>query len=207
MSLIIPYEEKLYSNEGAFIDPSGKIIFTHGQHLGFAMNHCLGSEYDYLSRLKYGNSYDPNAFEDYRREHNYQGKQEDIDVYSSSQLTKEQLELFKLYWEYWDDFDFSRLHDCSDFLVLLLHFDKVETVMRRCITTTNTQPHIRFYNYFLMDWYIKQLEPMRFNYKTNKFEWDENYDWIVSKEDQEAEEEIKDIKSRVLVKDRHLFFK
>ncbi len=204
MAVIIPYEEKLYANEGAFIDPNGNILFTYGQHLGFASNYCHGYSYNYLSDLKYGRTYDPDAFEDYKREYNYQGKREDIDVYSTSMLTKEQLELFKIYW---DDFDFSRRYDYSDFLVLLLHFDKVETVMRRCITTTNSQPHIRFYNYYLMDWYIKQLEPMRFNYQANRFEYDETDQWMVSKEDKEAEEEIKDIKSRVLVKDRHLFFK
>ena len=36
MSLIIPYEEKLYSKEGAFINPNGEIIFTFGGHEKFA---------------------------------------------------------------------------------------------------------------------------------------------------------------------------
>ena len=204
MSIIIPYEDKLYDNEGAFVDPNGKILFTYGNHLGFAMNYCLGNEYNYLNRLRYGKTYDPNAFEDYKRECNYQGRQEDIDVFSSSQLKKEDLELLK---KYLDDFVFSWRYNYSDFLVLLLHFDKIETVMRRCITTTDSQPHVRFYNYLLMDWRIDYQTPMRYNYEKNKFEWDEKLDWIVSEEDKEFEEEIEEIKSRVLTKDRHLFFK
>lgn len=204
MAIIIPYEEKLYTNEGAFIDPNGNILFTYGRHLGFATNYCLGRKYDYLLRLRYGNTYDPNAFEDYKREQNYQGRQEDIDIYSSSQLKNEQLELLKLYL---DDFYFARQYDFSDFLVFLLHFDKVETVIRRCITTTDSQPHIRFYNYYLMDWRIDHQAPMKFNSETSTFEYDEKDDWVVSQDDKEAEEEIKEIKSRVLIKDRPLFFK
>ena len=66
MARIIHYEKKLYENEGAFIDPYGKIIFTYGQHLGFAINYYRGRDYDYLSRLRYGRTYDPNAFEEYK---------------------------------------------------------------------------------------------------------------------------------------------
>lgn len=205
MSIIVPYSDKLYDNEGAFIKPNGEIVFTYGEHERFASNYCNGEEYSYLSRLRYGNTYDPNAFEEYKKEHNYQGKQEDIDVFSSTKLTKEQLELYKLWLE---DYDFSRWYDLSDFLVLLLSFDKIETVMRRCITTTNEQPHIRFYNYYLMDWYIKHLTPMKYNRQTNRFEHDEKEDWLIRyNEDRKVAEEIDDIKAKVLKKDRHLFFK
>ncbi len=119
-------------------------------------------------------------------------------------MTKEQLELYKLWL---DDYDFSRMYDLSDFLVLLLSFDKVETVMRRCITT-NDQPHIRFYNYYLMDWYIKHLTPMKYNKQINKFEHDEKEDWLIRyNEDRRVAEEIDEIKAKVLKKDRPLFFK
>lgn len=204
MSIIIPYEEQLYDSGGAFIDPSGKIIYTHGEHTRFASNYCLGREFDYLSQLKYNTAFSPYAFEDYKIEHNYQGRQEDIDNFGSSQLTKEQLELFKLYWE---GADVPFVHDPSDFLVMLLHYDKVETVMRKCITTTDLQPHVRFFNYYLMDWSVMKMNAIRYNYKTNEFEYEHIDDWNNSKEEKEAEEEISDIKSKVLIKDRPLFFK
>ena len=68
MSLIIPYKEKeLYDNEGAFIKPDGEIIYTYGLHETFSGKYCNGEEYEYLSRLRYGNTYDPNAFEYYKK--------------------------------------------------------------------------------------------------------------------------------------------
>ena len=35
MEIIIPYEERLNIEEGAFIDPDGNIIFTYGDHNSF----------------------------------------------------------------------------------------------------------------------------------------------------------------------------
>ena len=205
MSLIIPYKEKeLYDNEGAFIKPDGEIIYTYGLHEKFSDKYCNGEEYEYLSRLKYGNTYDPNAFEYYKKEHNYQGKQEDIDVFGSTKLTSEQLKLYKLWL---DEYEFSRRNLLSDFMVYLLSFDKVETVMRETITTTNPNPHIRFFNYYLMDWFSINQPPMKYNSKTGLFEYDYNNLYLGNSEDKEAEDEIKEIKARVLKKDRHLFFK
>ena len=190
MDFIIPYEEKLYTNDGTFIDPDGNILFTFENHLGFATHYCCGEEYDYLSRLRYANP--------------YFASQKNIDIFSCTQLNKEQLELLKIYLK---NFELSNQYAFSDFLVYFLHFDKVETSIRRCITTTNSQPHIRFYNYYLMDWRIEQHSPLKYNSETFEFECDKKYDWLASQEDKEAEEEIREIKSRVLIKDRYLFFK
>ncbi len=205
MSLIIPYEEKLYSKEGAFINPNGEIIFTYGQHEGFASEFCNGKDYQFLSEVKYGWSYYSSHFEEFKEAYNFDGEKEDIDVYKSTMLTKEQLELYKLWLE---SYEFSRRNLLSDFMVYLLGFDKVETVMRRAITTTTPQPHIRFYNYYLMDWYIDHQTPMKFNKDTGHFEYDQKEDWFLKyNEDRQVESEINEIKSKVLVKDRHLFFK
>ena len=92
-------------------------------------------------------------------------------------------------------------------MVYLLSFDKIETVIRETITTTNPNPHIRFFNYYLMDWFIIDQQPMKYNSNTGLFEYDKNNWYLGNIEDKEAEDEIKEIKAKVLKKDRPLFFK
>jgi hypothetical protein len=192
MAIILPYEDKLDMNDGAFIDPSGNILFTYGNHLDFAKNYCFGSEFDYLSYAGSNNEEENHI------------KEDSMDIFSLSKLNKKQLKLLKLYL---NDYHFLLQHDLTDFLVLLLRFDKIEKLTKRYITTTNAQPHIRFYNYYLMEWRIENQKPIKYNSDTKQFESDENFDWLVSKEDMEAEGEIEEIKTRVLKKDRPLFFK
>lgn len=212
MNIIIPYEENLYDNEGAFIHPNGEIIFTYGAHERFARNYCNGKYFDELIDLQskgYSEEhekYKEECFQEYIKIHNLSWKsRKDIDIYNSTELTREQLELYKLWLE---KYEFAKRNLFSDFMVYLLQFDKVETVMRRKITTTNPQPHIRFYNYYLMDWYIEEEPPMKFNENTGLFEWDEDNYWVIrNKGDREAELEINEIKANVLKRDRMLFFK
>ena len=169
MSLIIPYKEKeLINNEGAFIKPSGEIIFTSGEHERYAHDYCYGTSY------------------------------------SSTKLTKEQQELFE---QWLDKYEFSKCNLYSDFMVYLLSFDKIETVMRETITTINPNPHIRFFNYYLMDWNIIEQPPMKYNSDTGLFEYDRNNSYLGNSEDREVENEINEIKAKVLKKERPLFFR
>lgn len=180
MSLIIPYEDKLDTCNGAVIKPNGSIIYTYGEHESFAKNYCRGKDYSLLTSSMI----------------------EGVDIYSSSKLTKQQLELYKL-WLRSEKFPSN-----IDFMVYLLRFDKVGTLLGNAITTTNNKPHIRFYNYYLMDWYVDKLSPMRFNKKTGTFEYNVEESYIQFDDDEEAAEEIKKIKSTVLCKkDRRAFFK
>ncbi len=208
MSLIIPFEEaKLYKNQGAFIDQNGEIIFTYGRHEIFAHDFCVGENYQLLSEVKYGSgqSYYASHFEEFKKYYNFEGERKDIDVYKSSKLTKEQLELYKLWL---GNYKHNPQKLNSDFLVYLLGFDKVQTVTRRAIITTSPQPHIKYYNYYLMDWHIECETPMNFNKDTGRFEYNESEDRVLKYlEDIKVEEEIGEIKSNVLLKDRHLFFK
>lgn len=207
MSLIIPYKEKeLYDNEGAFIKPDGEIIYTYGLHETFSSKYCNGQLYDFLNRCIYDkdDKMITEWFEYLKVHHNFKGTKEQIDEYSSSELTQEQLKLYKLWL---DKYEFSRRNLLSDFMVYLLSFDKVETVMRETITTTNPNPHIRFFNYYLMDWDIFEQPPMKYNSNTGLFEYDEDNWYLGKNEDKEAEEEIEEIKAKVLKKDRPLFFK
>lgn len=68
-----------------------------------------------------------------------------------SKLTKEELILYKHWLE---QNEYNKRNMYSDFLVDVLGFDKILTIMRKSITTTTFEPHVRFYNYYLMDWYI-----------------------------------------------------
>lgn len=182
MNPIIPYDSMLGNGDGAFITPSNEIILTYGEHERFAAKYCSGKDYFYSS------------FSDKSK-----------DPYASSKLTKEQLELYKLWLE---KNEYYRRKMYSDFMVFVLGFDKVETIMRRAITTTSRQPHVKYYNYYLMDWYIDKQTPMKYNIETGLFEYDEPQDWIMySNEDRRIESEINEIKQNVLRKDRHHFFK
>ena len=182
MSSIITYDSNLGNGDGAFITPNNEIILTYGEHEGFAAKYCSGIDYFYSSLS------DKNK-----------------NPYASSKLTKEQLELYKLWLE---QNEFYRRKMRSDFMVFVLGFDKIETIMRRAITTTSRQPHIRFYNYYLMDWYIDKQTPMKYSEETGLFEYDEPKDWMIYyNEDRKVEDEINEIKAKVLRKDRHHFFK
>ena len=122
-----------------------------------------------------------------------------------NKLTIEELILYK----YWlEQKGFNRKEMSSDFLVSVLGFDKVLTLMKKAIATTSLEPHIRFYNYYLMDWYIDITNRMVYNEKTGTFEEVQRQDWVLRyNEDRKVEEEINKIKSKVKLKDRTYFFK
>ena len=115
MSLIIPYKEKeLYDNEGAFIKPDGEIVYTYGLHESFSREYCDGQLFKYLLKCIdpssiFASSSDCGTLADWfevlKRDYNYTGTKEEIDEYSSSKLTKEQLKLYKLWL---DQYEFSR---------------------------------------------------------------------------------------------------
>lgn len=95
----------------------------------------------------------------------------------------------------------------TDFLTLMLSFDKVESIIKKVITTTSIVPHVRFYNYFLMNWRIDTY--VRLHYDQDKDAINPVYEneFFSHSLDREKEEEILEIKSKVPLKDRHLFLK
>ncbi len=95
----------------------------------------------------------------------------------------------------------------TDFMVLVLDFDKVEIQLKKTITTSSRQPHIRFYNYYLMDWNINIYEKLYYNTNTNRFDIINPTPLGLDQEDTDEYYEIEDIKSKVLIKERNLFFK
>ncbi len=212
MSIIIPYKKMFDDKElnelSFFIKPNGDMMSRLSNHEAIAHDYCAGPDYDYFCDVKQGfpalcSKEREEEYEIFRESYNYTGDFKDIDVYSSSKLSKDMLELYK---KWICVYDSHCIH--SDFLVFMLSFDKIETKRRKSITTSNENPHIRFYNYYLMDWDIYHFPKMKYNADKNKFEFDKvKSDYIRNSEDRAAESEIADIKSKVLVKDRHLFFK
>lgn len=177
MSIIIPYENNWCTNGGGFITPSGDILYTHNDHSKFAMDYCLGSI--------------------------------PLDTFQASQtfnsnLTKEQLKLARLWLTNCKTENYS--HALVDFLVYVLQYDKVQTTLNRSIITTYPNPHVRLFNYYLMDWSILKYSPKKYSPQFNSFIIPDYY-YISTSEDMECEEEINDIKKHIRKDDRHLFFR
>ena len=178
MALTVEYNDKLTKN-GAFIKPDGNfLLLKDNNHELFAQNYCIG--------------------------HTLQ-KNEIIKDFSNTQLNETQIYLFRQWLNkvYYNE---NNKYTILDFYVLCLRFDKAEKIVRHTITTSSTTPHIRFYNYYLMDYIINCKNPLQFDPTTNVFFEQPNM-LQYSYEDREAEEEIKEIVSRVRKPDRHLYFK
>ena len=182
MSIILPYNELLSKNGGSFIKPNGEIIPAYGKHENIAYNYCTGSS------MILGNSYSLTPYI--------------YSIYHNSQLNEEEYQLYQLWLSHHKDNNIV----VSDFLTLVLGFDKVEKVTHNAITTSSYQPHIRFYNYYLMDWDITILPKYYYDSDKNTFMKDD-YFYTRDYKDLEATEEIEEIKSKVKKKDRAVFFK
>lgn len=206
MSLILPYDEKLFENGGAFVKKNGEMLYALETHERFARNYCNGVSYKLLSEVRNGTgeSYYASHFDEFKERYSFEGSREDIDVYSTSMLTKSELALYKLWLE---THDASRNNLYTDFMISILGFDKIQVLLQESITTTCTDPHVRFYNYYLMDWQVNELSPMAYNPETNEFDYVDRALFCIPSEEKEYEKEINEIRSRVLLKDRPLFFK
>lgn len=201
MNKVVPYDDKIGYSDGGFVNTNGEIILV-SHHEVFAREFCFGKDYEFLKSLKSGRSC--YSFEDYKRDYNFNGSREEIDIFSSSKLTKEQLIILKKWLQKNERFATSVL---SDFMTYVIKYDKIETIRRKSITTTSNQPYTRFYNYYLMDWNIDCLKPgYIFNEETGCFEFAQR-DNIAVGNDREVKSELDEIKANVLRKDRYHFFK
>ncbi len=157
-TLILPYNQELLRSDGGYFKPSGEIVFTNGTHERWARKYCEGDRYESLKRLSMislGDAYLDEYWEVYKKEKNYTGRRQDIDVYESRNLSAEEIKILKIV----EEQGISYRYMYSDFLVYILGWDKLETIMRECITTTCVTPYTRFYNYFLMGWRIDVFKP------------------------------------------------
>lgn len=211
MNLILPYEEKLATSDGAYITPDGQFIYPFKGHEVYAQEYCNGKYFYELNRIKgdaLSGRRDEFSMSDEYWNHlkkvlKYAGEKKDVDVYLSSKLSKSELELYKLWVE---EYEFTKNRLYSDFMNFVLGFDKVDTIMRHGISTTSPVPHVRFFNYYLMGWNIWVHHPQVLDEKTGAFvSIPRNNNHIL--EDREAEEEIENLKAKVLKKDLIYFLK
>lgn len=204
MSTILPYDENL-AHCNAFIKPNGTVFKVDDKHEKFADTFCNGKDYELYKSILDGSSYYSTHFDEFKKDYGFLGTISELDVYGSSNLTPMQLIMYKLYRKWLTKEEFISTGAVSDFLVCFLSFDKVETVLFNTITTSSTHPHIRFWNYYLMDWSINTVPSLKLNKEDQSFFYVSND--FYANDDQEAAEELDDIKRLVRVKDRSLFFK
>jgi len=203
MTEIIPYYSELGPHNGAFIRPDGKILLINdNKHEEFAERYCNGRDYNILTGSVFGPATSAQSLLEAQRE--LEEAKKGVDIFRTSRLTKSQLLRYKKWLEKYK-IDNKSLY--ADFLVFVLSYDKVETRISNLITTTALEPHVRFYNYYLMDWTINPQKPLIYDAKEDFFHLQEDQIPISDYADREAEEEIEEIKAKVLLKDRPYFFK
>ena len=203
MSIIIPYDETIEPiGVGAYITPQGEIIHTNDRHDDFAKLYCLGPDYDYLTGAKQG-PLSCSKLPELITKEEYEKQKGKIDVFSSSELGVRDLEKLKM----WIQQHHGDEMYC-DFLVYALSYDKVERKYSKRITSTAADRHIRFFNYYLMGWTIKNPDEEFFSkVGVVDFEFRDRDFSYRSNEDVDAEEEIIEINSRVPLAKRPLYFK
>ncbi len=149
--------------------------------------------------IEYGNFIDPKG----EFVETYDSHEGFAREFINSELPKDISLLFKK----WDDLYF---YNAAGFLVQVLDWDKIESSPINTITTSSSEPHKRFYNYYLMDWNIVVLPKMKYDQEQDLFVpiiRDFNQ-ILLNHEEDKHEEEIQHIKT--LKKDltsRKLFFK
>lgn len=211
MNAILPYERNLATSDGAYIMPNGKFIYPFNGHEMYAHDYCNGKYFYELNRVRQdalSGCLDELSISDEYWNHlkkmlGYTGERKDVDIYLSSKLNQDELKLYKLWMQ---EYEFTKNHLYSDFLNFVLGFDKVDTIMRHGISTTSPTPHVRFFNYYLMGWNV-WVHPLQvFDEKTGAFfSIPRNNNHVL--EDREAEEEIEELKAKVLKKDLIHFLK
>ena len=201
MAIILPYNNNLGPHNGAFIKPDGEVLFIKdNKHEEFAEKYCNGEDFSAITGAKEGQSRSIIPIFEMLDDVKSNG----LGIFRNSNLSREQLLKYKSWLER-HHIDNKSIY--ADFLVYVLAFDKVETRINNLITTTSLEPHVRFFNYYLMDWSISVQKPLIYDEKEDLFLMQYDQVPISDYDDREAEEEITEIKAKVLMKDRPYFFK
>ncbi len=100
----------------------------------------------------------------------------------------------------------SLIDSYLDIVVMVLGFDKIESQVKRMITTSKVNIYQEFFNYLIMDFDIYQLPKIVFDEKKNKFKKVTPNKFILSREEREYQKEVELIKRKVLYKERGKYF-
>ncbi len=84
-----------------------------------------------------------------------------------------------------------------DLMIQFIGFDKIETQMRKTITTSKNNIYEEFFNYLIMDYNIVQIPRLVFDEDTQSFRWICPNDFITTGINRECENDIKLIKKYV----------
>lgn len=185
---------------GNFIMPDGKNVSLNIDHEDFAKKYCMGDGYELLLKAKNkeieGVDYQEllNIFANtYQRSIYYE-------EYITSHLDDLSLKLYLLW---------NKLYptDSATFLVRVLGWDKVEPNLKTIITSSSI-PHIRFYNYFLMDWELIKFPKLIADFENEKFIQENSNEFsLYNHKDISYEEDIELIKRNTSKKLRLRYFK
>ncbi len=170
MALIIPYSKELANSDGGFITPEGEFISTgFSCHEGEAGEICRGRYFYRLSDFLYSykNNEEISPYEiDFIKSITGVDDLDKLDKFSTSTLSKEELEMYKKWFNlvyYGDKFEVFLSEMNSGFLHRFLRYDKLETIRRRTITTTNPFLYTRFFEWLVMGWNVVQVCFFKFN--------------------------------------------
>ena len=91
--------------------------------------------------------------------------------------------------------------------MIFFGFDKIETQVKKTITTSKPNIYEEFFNSLIMDYEIVQLPKLVFNEDTQKFRWIYPNEFINTGINREFEEEIKLIKKYVPYNERYKYLR
>ena len=203
MSVVIPYVQNLGTDEGAFIAPNGKILPVYSnEHEEFTRAYCNGRDYDVLTGAVLGPPR-PVVIEKLAQKE-VKDFYQNPDCFLTSKLNKQELEKYRFWLSKMQDFKNPYY---ADFLVFALGYDKVENLFKKTIVTTSATPHVRFYNYYLMEWQILVYNRVHYDEKEGVFDFVPPNFGFQYVQDIETEEEINSIRESVPLSKRPLFFK
>ena len=192
--ITLRYDSSLVNGNGTFIKPDGSIVKFNTIHELFAREYCLGYDYDLIIDV----INEKMSFDDYKSLFNYHRSFDDLNPFINTSLADDEFKLFlKWYNLYLNDRDTV----CSDFLVQVLGWDKVETIQSKAIYTSNFKKNIRFFNYILMNWTIVTIPRLIYDENSNSFnEVDSNnYDLFSyqNRDELDLSYELSNIKKKV----------
>lgn len=91
--------------------------------------------------------------------------------------------------------------------MIFFGFDKIETQVKKTITTSKPNIYEEFFNLMIMDYEIVQLPKLVFDEDTQKFRWIYPNEFINTEINREFEEEIKLIKKYVPYNERYKYLR
>lgn len=214
MTIILPYDKKFETAQGGFVKPNGEILFSSiAGNEKTAMEYCNGPHLEELRSLITDREngifteYDYYLYSSLLKKYpDFEEKLKQFGEYASTNLTKEELELYKK-WIFVGD---HRLVEVTtDYMKYILGFDVVYPAwLSRRVLSPDMMPFTKWYNYALMDWHIIREEKKHWDDKSNGFKFIENEETLKTYyADKEVEEGIMALKRVVPLEERHKFFR